>query len=131
MKTNLLLILLICFAFQGFAQTKVNEKQALRKSHIDFTKEYLWFYMSGTIEIDGHIIKDTIIYTANLEGITIKDLKGIEYVCRKCSKKGCHIIHLVKKESDIIIGNDRLFFNSHQYNELPNNSLIPNNFILD
>jgi hypothetical protein len=42
-----------------FGQT-VNEKQAILKSHIDFTKEYIWFTLSGKIEIDGHtLINDT------------------------------------------------------------------------
>ena len=96
-------ILLILLSVATFGQNKVSEKQAIQKSHLDFTKEYLWFEMSGQIEIDGHIYKnDTcpIIYEANLDEVRIYSKCDPDqlYEHRTCSVKGCNIIHLIKKE---------------------------------
>jgi hypothetical protein len=108
MKKLLLIFTMALFLLPGKGQEKMNEKQAIKETHIDFTKQYIFFTLHGLIEIDGHIFKnDTckcpIIYKSTLDGITIIDTcKKIEYVHRKCSKKGCNIIHFIKKEDDVI-----------------------------
>lgn len=87
------------------AQEKVNEKQAINKKHINFSKEVLYFNLSGLIEIDGHtFMNDTckcpILYIANLEKITIIDTcKNIRYLTRKCARTGCEVIHLIQKST--------------------------------
>jgi len=79
----------------------ITEQQAVQKSHIDFTKEYLYFTISGKIEIDGHTFlndtcKQPVIYQANLD--CVKIIKGEkEYEHRVCDIKNCEIIHLSKK----------------------------------
>jgi hypothetical protein len=103
MKTKLL-ILLILICATGFAQSKMGEKQAISKSHIDFTKEYLYFTIHGLIEIDGHTFlndtcKNPVIFSATIDGISItKD--GNKYEHRGCGIKGCLILHL-KLKADI------------------------------
>ena len=88
-----------------FSQSKMNEKRVMNEKHIDFTKEYIYFEVSGLIEIDGHtFLNDTckcpIIYKANIKGITIfNKCNNVKYEYRKCSKKGCNIIHLIEIEN--------------------------------
>lgn len=90
------------------AQEKMTEKQVMKESHIDFSRQYIYFTLHGLIEIDGHIFKnDTckcpIIYQATLDGITIIDTCiKVEYVHRKCNVKDCNIIHLTKDEPILI-----------------------------
>ena len=102
-KGYALYIILTCVITSGaMAQPKLTEKQVLKNKHIDFSKEIIYFELSGLIEIDGHtFLNDTckfpIIYTANLDGISIfnKSTKQ-KYNVRKCESEGCKIIHLVK-----------------------------------
>lgn len=107
MKAKLLIFLLLLGSICQ-AQQKMTEKQVMKESHIDFTKQYIFFTLHGLIEIDGHTFKnDTckcpIIYKATLDGVTIIDTcKKVEYTHRKCNEKGCKIIHLIKSESDVI-----------------------------
>lgn len=104
MKKTIIIILLLIPSFL-FAQNKVNEKRAIEKSHIDFSKEYLFFTLSGLIEIDGHAFKnDTckcpIIYKSTLDGIDIVDTcANKHYDHRECKIKECKIIHLKIQEA--------------------------------
>ena len=99
MKTTLLFILLLITG-SGDAQKHMTEKSVMKESHIDFSKEIIYFGLSGRIEIDGHtFINDTckcpIFFVANLDGITIIDTcTKTKYEHRKCNVKGCTIIHL-------------------------------------
>ena len=94
----LLLIPMFCLS-----QQKLNERQVIDKSHIDFTSQYVYFVIDGEIEIDGHTAyngarKSPIIFQANLDGVTIIDTStGVTYSHRHCNeeKQGCKIIHLV------------------------------------
>lgn len=103
-KLNLILVCMLLIFYGAFGQEKLNEKQVIKKSHIDFSKEVIYFELSGLIEIDGHTFKnDTckspIIYTSNLEGISIFDkITNQKYIHRKCDVEGCIIIHLVKEQ---------------------------------
>ena len=103
MKT-LLISILLCMSVIVQAQQRMTEKQVMKESHIDFSRQYIYFTLHGLIEIDGHIFKnDTckcpIIYQATLDGITIIDTCiKVKYVHRKCNVKGCKIIHLIKEE---------------------------------
>lgn len=90
-----------------YGQTHLNEKQVIDKQHIDFSKEVIYFELSGQIEIDGHIFlndtcKNPIIYTANLEEVTLfrKNNPEVKYKVRKCSIEECKIIHLTNKTQD-------------------------------
>jgi hypothetical protein len=108
---KIIYLLLIVYSVNSYAQDKMSERRAMKEKHIDFTKEYLWFELSGLMEINGHIFKnDTsscpIIYTANLDGITIKDCNGKVYKKRNCNKKGCSIIHLQPKNETVVKFND-------------------------
>lgn len=101
MKKLILILTIILFGLNLNSQTrKLNEKECIKKSHIDFTKEYIYFSIHGLIEIDGHVFKnDTckcpIIYKANIDGITIIDTcKNIKYKHRACGVKNCPILHL-------------------------------------
>ena len=100
---KLLLILLFALPIITQAQQKMTEKQVMKESHIDFSRQYIYFTLHGLIEINGHIFKnDTckcpIIYQATLDGITIIDTCiKVKYVHRKCNVKGCKIIHLTKE----------------------------------
>ena len=106
---KLLLLLLFALPVITQAQQKMTEKQVMKETHIDFSRQYIYFTLHGLIEIDGHIFKnDTckcpIIYQATLDGITIIDTcTKVKYVHRKCNVKGCKIIHLTKKEETEII----------------------------
>ena len=101
---TLLTILVLTISVNLCGQIKMKEQRAMKESHIDFTKEYIYFTIHGLIEIDGHIFKnDTckcpIQFQANLEGITIIDTcLNMKYEYRKCEKVNCPIVHLVKKE---------------------------------
>ena len=105
-KVHFAIYILLCtviFSASAAGQTRLNEKQVMKKKHIDFSKEVIYFELSGKIEIDGHtFINDTckspIIYTSNLEGISIfdKDTK-VKYTVRKCERKGCKTTHLIKE----------------------------------
>jgi len=107
MKTIIIMAIALCLSLisvTGFSQQKMTEKQAIKESHIDFTKQYLFFTIHGLIEIDGHIFKnDTckcpIIFQATIDGITIIDTcTKIKYVHRTCHIKGCPIIHLEEEK---------------------------------
>jgi hypothetical protein len=95
-----LLLLLTVVGCVPVPAQKMSEKQAIEKSHIDFTKQYLFFTIHGLIEIDGHIFKnDTckcpIIFQATIDDITIIDTcTKTKYTHRVCKIKGCPIIHL-------------------------------------
>ena len=90
----------------SFAQKPIGEKDAITKSHIDFTKEYLIFSINGMIEIDGHTFKNdtlkcAIVFQAGLTGVTIADTcRKTEYNYHKCQLANCKIIHLTKVESN-------------------------------
>lgn len=102
-KIVLLIVMVFGVLTISNAQSKMNEQRCIKESHIDFTKEYIYFTIHGLIEIDGHIFKnDTckcpIQFQANLEGIVIIDTcQNIKYEYRKCSKPDCKIIHLIEK----------------------------------
>jgi len=105
----LLISILFCVSVITQAQQRMTEKQVMKESHIDFSRQYIYFTLHGLIEIDGHIFKnDTckcpIIYQATLDGITIIDTCiKVKYVHRKCNVKHCKIIHLTKEtESEMI-----------------------------
>jgi hypothetical protein len=104
----LLIGLLFCVSVITQAQQRMTEKQVMKESHIDFSRQYIYFTLHGLIEIDGHIFKnDTckcpIIYQATLDGITIIDTcTKVKYVHRKCNVKGCKIIHLNKEELEVV-----------------------------
>ena len=114
----------------GFSQQKMTEKQAIEKSHIDFTKQYLFFTIHGLIEIDGHIFKnDTckcpIIFQATIDGITIMDTcTKTKYIHRKCNKKGCPIIHLEEELTPVVQPNKMWFYQPTEQNfRLLNNQI--------
>jgi hypothetical protein len=83
-----------------FSQDKMTEQRTMKESHIDFTKEYIFFTIHGLIEIDGHTFKnDTckcqIQFQANLDGIAIIDTcSKVKYEHRACGIKNCKIVHL-------------------------------------
>jgi hypothetical protein len=101
MKRIMLIVLSIAVAILFcFGQQKINERQTIDKSHIDFTTQYIYFVIHGQIEIDGHTFyndtcKSPIIFQATLDGVTIIDtLSKKTYKHRVCDKVGCKIIHL-------------------------------------
>jgi hypothetical protein len=70
MKNLLLTLVLSLSVLTSFSQT-MNEKRALKEKHIDFSKEYLYFELTGLIELNGIIFNnDTcdcpIIYKATI-----------------------------------------------------------------
>lgn len=101
MKTTILLLFLIPLSL--FGQNKINEKQAIDKKHLDFNKEYLFFELSGLIEIDGHTFRndtcaDPIIFEVDLYEIRIHD-KNNTYTPHKCGKPACKILHFNRNKS--------------------------------
>lgn len=115
MKT-IILFLFICASLSA----QVNEKRAIKETHIDFSKEHIEFILHGQIEIDGHTFlndtcKNPIYYIANLEGIKILNkATNQEYLYRKCDKQGCKVIHLNLK----VIQYPDIFNNLIPYNNL-------------
>jgi hypothetical protein len=109
------------------AQLKFNEGDAIKESHIDFTTHYIWFVLSGQIEIDGHEFDNSktdcpIMFQANLDGVTLSDTCTFtEYTHRTCNKKGCRVIHLVRKVEPPINNNPYWY-------TLPNSQLDYNLF---
>lgn len=103
----LIVILAIILTVPACSQYRMTEREAIQKSHIDFSREYLYFVLHGEIEIDGHTFtNDTsshpIIYWANLDGVTIIDtLTRTQYTHRTCGVKGCQVIHLIVKAAVI------------------------------
>lgn len=97
---RLLLIALLALSISAFAQKPMDEKSALKESHIDFTKQYLFFVIIGNIEIDGHEFvnqnqKCPIIYKADIKSVTISDTcTNTYYRSRQCERKDCRVIHL-------------------------------------
>ena len=114
-KLAILLFLFICPVLIYGQRTKMNEREAMGESHIDFTKQYIYFTIHGLIEIGGHTFlndtcKNPIIFQATLDGITIIETScNNKYTHRKCDVKGCNIIHLVA-ESESIIKDNNLYF---------------------
>lgn len=102
MKKIILLSVITLLSITSFAQTKINEQDAIKKTHIDFNNEYLFFTISGLVEIDGHTFlndtcKDPIVYEATINEIRLHN-KTTDFTHRKCEAKGCKIIHLTKLE---------------------------------
>ena len=101
MKTQVTILLLLISSV-SFSQG-MSESRAIKEKHIDFSKEVLYFELSGKIEIDGHIEDNKkrecpLIYIANLDEVRITDTcTKTDYIHRKCNKNGCKIIHLTKK----------------------------------
>lgn len=106
------ILIVLLFALTLPAQIKFGERDAIEKGHIDFTTHYIWFVITGQIEIDGHTFDNSetdypIIFQANLDGVTIIDTcTQIQYTHRTCNKKGCKIIHLVRKEEPQVENNN-------------------------
>lgn len=105
MKTLIIFLCTVFISMNLSGQSKMNEQKAMKESHIDFTKEYIFFTIHGLIEVDGHTFQnDTrkcpIQFQANLDGITIIDtcLK-VKYEHRVCEVKDCKVIHLVESLS--------------------------------
>ncbi len=97
-RADMKYILAILLCVPMFAQNKMNEQDAINKSHIDFTKQYLYFIVHGRVEIDGHtFLNDTcnkpIIFKATIDGVELTDSTNT-YTHRKCSHPNCDIIHL-------------------------------------
>jgi len=73
----------------------MSEKQAMDETHIDFTKQYLYFKVNGLIEIDRHqFLNDTmkcpIIFRADAYGVVFVDsCLNKRYDAVKCDKVGC------------------------------------------
>jgi hypothetical protein len=97
----------VLFSSTAYSQKTMSEERAMKESHIDFSKEYIFFTIHGLIEIDGHIFKnDTckcpIQFQANLDGIAIIDTCAkVKFKHRVCSHKNCNIVHLEKQEKAI------------------------------
>jgi hypothetical protein len=93
-----------------FGQQRLNERQVIDKSHIDFSTQIIYFVVHGQIEIDGHTFyndtcKSPIIFQANLDNISIVDtLTKVFYNHRHCDREkyGCKIIHLSPKNENIL-----------------------------
>ena len=122
------IIIISLFFVSLMAQSKFSERDAIKESHIDFTTHYIWFVLTGQIEIDGHEFDNSeadcpIIFQANLDGVTIIDTcTGIKYTHRTCNKKGCKVIHLVRKEDPPITNPNwytlpKLDYNSFYHSE--------------
>jgi hypothetical protein len=99
-----IIYLALLFATALNAQERMSEKEAINEKYIDFKKQYLFFEITGKIEIDGHIFDNKkrdcpIIYTADIRGIEIVDTcLNVKYEYRECNEKNCDIIHLVIKQ---------------------------------
>jgi len=106
MRTRLTITALI-ISISLMGQGRMNEKRTMEEKHIDFSKEVIYFELSGLIEIDGHLfLNDTcacpFVYTANLDGITIMNsCSKCKYEHRTCQKEECTIIHLVPLRSTL------------------------------
>lgn len=93
----------LIFTASASGQGRMSEREAIQKSHVDFSREYLYFVIHGQIEIDGHtFVNDTcrhpIIFMATLDGVTIVDtLSKVQYTHRVCTAPGCRVVHLVVK----------------------------------
>lgn len=109
MKPSLVAILaLTLWGCAGIMAQQFNEGDAINKSHIDLTKETVYFTIHGQVEIDGHtFVNDTsanpFTFFAGVDGIKItrKGLDG-EYKHRICGIKGCAILHLELIQNVII-----------------------------
>lgn len=103
MKTKITMMCMLIFLSSTlFAQHRLTEKDVIQNSHIDFSRQYISFVLSGLIEIDGHVfLNDTcrspIKYRATLDKVILIDtVCGNEYTHRICNKPGCKIIHLTE-----------------------------------
>jgi len=112
MKKIILLLILIfglgLVSINSQDKKRLNERDCIKKSHIDFKKEFIWFVIHGLVEVDGHVfLNDTsecpLIYKAAKDGMKIynKCTKD-EYQYRNCGEKDCLIFHLEDKERLII-----------------------------
>lgn len=130
MKKQLtLLFVLLAFGLQS--QT-LNEKDVIKKEHIDFSKEHILFVLYGEIEINGHTFlnhkaEKPIRYRANLDKVILSDGET-EYTHRLCELDGCKVIHLVKKDYNSVLtappyywGWDRMLLD---YNITPTDLII-------
>jgi hypothetical protein len=119
MKNFLIILIAILFmSMISFGQQVLTEQMVITKTHIDFSKEYISFILSGSIEIDGHTFQNEsqsnpILYTANLDNVEIVDSnRTAVYTHRKCSMAGCNIIHLDRKQSVESGGSKMFWYNS-------------------
>ena len=99
MKLLLAVIFAIVLSVPAFSQ-QLSEIDAIKKDHIDLTKETVFFIIHGLVEVDGHtFVNDTsanpFMFFANVDGIKItrRGLEG-EYRHRVCGLKNCPILHL-------------------------------------
>ena len=91
-----------------FGQNKVGEQDAIKRSHIDLKKEYVYFSINGWVEVDGHTFcNDTtsnpFIFQADLDGVKLyrKNEPQTLYTRRNCSHKDCNVLHFEQKKAEI------------------------------
>ena len=131
MKTLLALLVLTSAVF---GQTRLGEQDAIRKSHIDLKKEYIYFVIHGFIETDGHTFcNDTtsnpFIFHADLEGTKIyrKNEPQTLYNKRNCGHKDCNVLHLETR----LINSGYGYFRNNWQLQIDTLSSYPNNIGLD
>lgn len=73
-----LILLLTALSLNLFSQDKMNDKQAMKEKHIDFSTHYLYFELFGLIELNGVIFEnDTcqcpVMYKATIDKVELYD----------------------------------------------------------
>ncbi len=108
------------------SQTNLSERDAIRESHIDLTKQQVYFEIHGLIELDGHtFLGDTcsnpIMFFANADGVEIRRKTGDEkYKHRVCGVKDCPILHLDKIGfGTITVSQPSWYYRFNQLNTVP------------
>lgn len=92
----------------ALAQEPMGEKDAIDKSHIDFTRQFIYFVISNDVEYDGHIFNNgtsdnPFMFEARISGVKIyrKNNPGVLYQHRSCGEAGCKVIHLELKNENV------------------------------
>ena len=119
----LTLIALISISLTSFSQDKMNEKRAMNEKHIDFSKEYLYFELTGLIELNGVIFNND---TCNCSIIYKATINTTELINKCTNNEYVFIKFITFGKNKIISISDKKGVESLFNNETPNYPFLYN-----